>query len=99
MEWKMLVYFMTIWKILRPLGYNFIRYSLWSLGIFFPFWYVWANKNLSFLTELTQIYFCAIFVEQNSTPPQSGTDSHIPIAKQKCVISIVCYTTYILTFV
>jgi hypothetical protein len=32
-----LEYFMAIW------------YSLWSFGIFFPFWYVWTNKNLATL--------------------------------------------------
>jgi hypothetical protein len=24
-------------------------YSLWSLGIFFPVWYVWTKKNLAAL--------------------------------------------------
>jgi hypothetical protein len=26
-----------------------VRYSLWSFGIFFPFCYVWAKKNLATL--------------------------------------------------
>jgi hypothetical protein len=35
---------MTIW-------YNFkaIWYSLWPFGVFFPFWYVWTEKNLATL--------------------------------------------------
>jgi hypothetical protein len=41
LEWKMLLYFMTIWKIFRSFGiiYRFIAvwYSLWSFGIFFQF--------------------------------------------------------------
>jgi hypothetical protein len=26
-----------------------IWYSLWSFGIFFPFWYIWTEKNLATL--------------------------------------------------
>jgi hypothetical protein len=26
-----------------------VWYSLWSFGIFFPFWYVWTYKNLATL--------------------------------------------------
>jgi hypothetical protein len=33
LEWKMLLYFMTIWNILRSKGYNF-----WSFGIVFGLW-------------------------------------------------------------
>jgi hypothetical protein len=27
-------------------------YSLWSLGTFFPFWYVWTQKNLATMTYI-----------------------------------------------
>jgi hypothetical protein len=45
------------WNILWPLGilvgylvyFNAIWYSLSSFGIFFPFWYVWTEKNLATL--------------------------------------------------
>jgi hypothetical protein len=42
LEWKMLLYFMTIWNIKRPFGIIYgltcgqIRRGLWSFGIFFP---------------------------------------------------------------
>jgi hypothetical protein len=26
-----------------------VWYSLWSFGIFFPFWYVWTKENLATL--------------------------------------------------
>jgi hypothetical protein len=47
LDWKMLVYFTTLWNILLGLFYG--RYSLWSFAIFFLFWYVWTNKNLATL--------------------------------------------------
>jgi hypothetical protein len=28
---------------------------LWSLGIFFPIWYVWTKKNLAKLTPMSPI--------------------------------------------
>jgi hypothetical protein len=37
------MYFMAIW------------YSLWSLGIFFPIWYVWINKNLATLIDTCKL--------------------------------------------
>jgi hypothetical protein len=52
LQWKMLAYFMTIWNILRPFGIvcgHLVLGSLWSLGKFFPFWYVWTKKNLATL--------------------------------------------------
>jgi hypothetical protein len=50
LEWKMLVYFMTIWNILRPFGvFITVWYSLLSFGIFLPFWYVCTKKNLATL--------------------------------------------------
>jgi hypothetical protein len=57
LERKMLVYFMAIRNILRPFGifYGHLVYvvaiwcSLRPFGIFFPFWYVWAKKNLATL--------------------------------------------------
>jgi hypothetical protein len=44
LEWKMLLYFMTIWNILRPFG---IIYGL--LVQFVVIWYVWTEKNLATL--------------------------------------------------
>jgi hypothetical protein len=43
LQWKMLVYLMVIWSILRSFGMA-IWYILWLLGIFFPFWYVVQRK-------------------------------------------------------
>jgi hypothetical protein len=38
-------------------------YSLWSFGIFFPFWYVSTKKNLATLVRTTEIFargqFCS----------------------------------------
>jgi hypothetical protein len=43
-------YFTAIWYT----RFKAVWYSLWSLGIFFPFWYVWTKKNLATLfTTLT----------------------------------------------
>jgi hypothetical protein len=37
LEWKMLVYFMAIWNILRPSGIFYGHLvMLWSFGIYFP---------------------------------------------------------------
>jgi hypothetical protein len=45
LQWKLLVYFMAIWSILRPFGiFLAISYILWLFGIFFPFWYVPPRK-------------------------------------------------------
>jgi hypothetical protein len=46
-------------------------YSLWSLAIFFTFWYVWTKKNLATLAERASV-LCSMknpsqFVAQ--TPP------------------------------
>jgi hypothetical protein len=50
LEWKMLVYVMTIWNILRPFAlFMTVCYKLWSFCIFFPRWYVWTKKNLATL--------------------------------------------------
>jgi hypothetical protein len=38
-----LEYFMAIWHDVWQFGIC----SLWSLGIFLPFWYVWPEKNLA----------------------------------------------------
>jgi hypothetical protein len=53
LKWKMFVYFMAIWKILRPFGIFYghlvyfmaIWYILWQFGIFLPFWYIVSRKN------------------------------------------------------
>jgi hypothetical protein len=39
-----LEYFMAIW------------HSWWSIVIFFPFWYVWTNKNLATLFQRIKIF-------------------------------------------
>jgi hypothetical protein len=43
LEWKMLLYVMAIWNILREFTYIVyfvaIWYILWLFGIFFPFWH------------------------------------------------------------
>jgi hypothetical protein len=74
LEWKMLVYFMTIWDILGPLGIiycHLVWYSLWSFGTFFPFWYVWNTKNLATLA-LTQI---RRHNNKKTFPPKNGSAS------------------------
>jgi hypothetical protein len=42
---------MTIWNIFRPFGilYGNLVYLACGHGIFFPFWYVWTDKNLATL--------------------------------------------------
>jgi hypothetical protein len=41
LQWKVLIYFMAIRPILRPLGiFVVIWYILWLFGIFSPFWYI-----------------------------------------------------------
>jgi hypothetical protein len=62
LECKMLLYFMTIWNILRPFGIIYGRFgicSLWSFGVFFPFWYIWTKKNLATLDRYADIGFAA----------------------------------------
>jgi hypothetical protein len=39
-----------------------VCYSLWSLCIFFPFWYVWTNKNLATLVDAAKVF------SQNESP-------------------------------
>jgi hypothetical protein len=29
-----------------------VWYSVWSFGIFSPFWFVWTKKNLATLTQI-----------------------------------------------
>jgi hypothetical protein len=41
--------------------------SLWSFGIFFPFWYVWTKKNLATLVKLQNL--------KNLRFPRLGTES------------------------
>jgi hypothetical protein len=45
--------FMTIWNSLWPFGIIYGRLvcigSVWSFGIYSPFWYVWAKQNLATL--------------------------------------------------
>jgi hypothetical protein len=50
-------YFTAIWDILRPFGIFYGHlvkiydrlYSMWSFGIFLPFWCVWTKTNLATL--------------------------------------------------
>jgi hypothetical protein len=46
-----LVYFMAVWYILWPFGIG----SLWSFGIYFPFWYIETKKNLATLARKTKL--------------------------------------------
>jgi hypothetical protein len=47
---KMLVYFMAVWNILRPLGiYYGHLVMLWQFGIFFPVLVYCDKKNLATL--------------------------------------------------
>jgi hypothetical protein len=52
LEWKMLLYFMSIWNT----SFMDIWHNVWQFGMvyghlvyFFPFWYVWTKKNLATL--------------------------------------------------
>jgi hypothetical protein len=56
LEYKMLLYFMTFWNILRPFGiiYSLLVCSLWSFGIFFSVLVYWTNKNLATLPHSPQ---------------------------------------------
>jgi hypothetical protein len=53
LQWKMLVYFMTIWSILLPFGLFYchlvyfiaIRYILWLFIIFFQFGMLYEEKS------------------------------------------------------
>jgi hypothetical protein len=61
------VIFITIWNILRPFGIIYGRLvpipSLWSFGIFSPFWYVCTKKNLATLAisneRFNKMYICS----------------------------------------
>jgi hypothetical protein len=60
MQWKILVYFITIWSILRPLEIFYdhlvyfvvIWYILCSFGIFFPVLVFFTKKNLATLKSV-----------------------------------------------
>jgi hypothetical protein len=55
LQWKIFVYVMTIWSILRPCKYLIaISYILWSLGIFSLFWYIVPRKIWQPWTALAQ---------------------------------------------
>jgi hypothetical protein len=56
LEWKMWLYFMTIWNILRPFGIFCGRLVKFAVILYiFPFWYVWTKKNLATLVSKTRI--------------------------------------------
>jgi hypothetical protein len=64
LEWKMLLYFLTVCNILRPFGIIiYASYSLWWLGIFFTFWHVWTKKHLATLRGSVRPFpaFCKSF--------------------------------------
>jgi hypothetical protein len=53
LEWKILVYFNTIWNIYSHLVlFMAVWYCLWSFGIIFPIWYVCTKKNLATLDRI-----------------------------------------------
>jgi hypothetical protein len=67
LEWKMLIYFMTIKSILRPFGIIMaVWYSLWSFGIYSPrFWYIVSRKiwqPCSFEGAIFPIFECQVKV-------------------------------------
>jgi hypothetical protein len=37
-----------------------ILYILWSFGNFFPFWYIWTNKNMATLLRRTVMHDLAL---------------------------------------
>jgi hypothetical protein len=63
LERKMLLNYMTIWIFFGHLVYFMaIWYSLYSFGIFFPFWYVWTKKNLATLDFVHgHLWKCPLF--------------------------------------
>jgi hypothetical protein len=51
-----------------------VWYSLWSFGIFFPFWYVWTMKNLATLIHYSGgISYFIIDTAQNWSNREAGT--------------------------
>jgi hypothetical protein len=46
LEWKMLVYFMAIWNILRPFGIFYDHWVMWKYDVFSPFWYTYSVNNI-----------------------------------------------------
>jgi hypothetical protein len=67
LEWKMFLYFMTIWNNLRLFG---IIYGLFVkfvvIWYIFTFWYVWAKKNLATLVGSFNV-FLSIFPKTQQT--------------------------------
>jgi hypothetical protein len=67
-QWKMLVYFMSIWYILQPFGIFYSRlvyftavwYIFWLFGIFFPVLVCCSKKNLATLAKLVN---CWLFLQ------------------------------------
>jgi hypothetical protein len=54
-----------------------VWYSLWSLGIFFPFWYVWTEKTLATLFRQTTNKHKTTF----SIQPSNTTDNQRPLKR------------------
>jgi hypothetical protein len=63
LQWKILVYFMTIWSILLQLEIFFsIWYILWSFDIFFPDLVFCTKKNLATLGQRSIAVICDGYV-------------------------------------
>jgi hypothetical protein len=75
LQWKMLVYFMSILSTLRPwkifcghlVYFVAIWYILWSFGVFFPVLVYCTKKNLATLQLIIRSF------QSNHTDPQSYT--------------------------
>jgi hypothetical protein len=56
LQWKMLVYFMDIWFILRPFGTGMYFIAIWYM-YFIAIWYTYCtNKNLATLITKTTFF-------------------------------------------
>jgi hypothetical protein len=52
LEWKLRLYFMTIWNIFRSFGIIYdLLVKFVVIWYIFTFWYVWTKKNLTTLIQ------------------------------------------------
>jgi hypothetical protein len=70
--------------------YDYGTISLWSFGIFFPFWYVWTKKNLAILFSTLFCFcfsllflVCHISVTRNVSEQQPKCSQNHPIKKAR----------------
>jgi hypothetical protein len=89
LEWKMLVYFMTIWYILQQSGIlygNLVSFGVIWYVYFPPFWYVWTNKNLATLQKNLiernlDLNSAAVFLEKTGIWNLCTVTTFIPTTK------------------